>query len=71
MSAFDVLDQYGPVKLLAFLLAVALFLALHVARLPLLAAAWLLHAAMRVIDQQLSTRLTPAGQPRPRAAATT
>lgn len=68
MSAFDVLDHYGPIKLLAFLLAVALFLALHLARLPLLAAAWLLHAAMRVIDRQLSTRLTPAGRPRTAAA---
>lgn len=71
MSAFDVLDHYGPFKLAAFLIAVALFLALHLARLPLVFAAWLLHIAMRGIDHQLSARITPAGQPPRPARATT
>ncbi|HWD02745.1 MAG TPA: hypothetical protein VG674_09860 [Amycolatopsis sp.] len=63
MSVFDVLDYYGPWRLAAFVLAVALFLALHLARLPLVGLAWLLHAAMRGIDHQLSTRITPTGPP--------
>ncbi|MFF4592446.1 hypothetical protein [Amycolatopsis sp. NPDC001319] len=68
MSAFDVLDQYGPAKLLGFLLAVTAFLTLHLARLPLVALAWLLHQAMCGIDHLLSTRITPAGHSRPRPA---
>ncbi|WP_328613267.1 hypothetical protein OHS18_30975 [Amycolatopsis sp. NBC_00355] len=69
MSVSDVLDHYGPWRLSAFVLAVGLFLALHLARQPLVGLAWLLNAAMRAIDHQLSTRITPAGQPpRPRTA---
>lgn len=72
MSVFDVLDHYGPWRLAVFVLAVGLFLALHLARLPLLAVAWLLNAAMRGIDRQLSARIVPAGRPpRPRPAGAT
>lgn len=50
MSTFDVLSRYGTAALLRFAGAVALFLALHLTRIPLVLAARVLEVAMRRLD---------------------
>lgn len=66
MSASDVLDRFGTAALLRCLGLVSLFVVLHLVRLTLMGAAWLLNAGMRGIDARLiagatGTRFDPAG----------
>lgn len=58
MSAFDVLDRFGTGALLRFLLAVAVFVTLHLLRLPMLLLARLLEVGMRRIDTYLTGAAT-------------
>ncbi|MBN6036231.1 hypothetical protein [Amycolatopsis sp. 195334CR] len=50
MSTFDVLSRYGTAALLRFAGAVALFLTLHLIRIPLVLLARVLEGVMRRID---------------------
>ncbi|PXY35182.1 hypothetical protein BAY59_01245 [Prauserella coralliicola] len=50
MSTFEVLRQYGTGALLRFAGAVALFLVLHLVRIPLVLLARVLEVAMRRVD---------------------
>lgn len=50
MSTFDVLERYGTAALLRFAAAVALFLVLHLARIPLVLVARVLEGVMRRVD---------------------
>ncbi|MCR3719923.1 MULTISPECIES: hypothetical protein [Prauserella salsuginis group] len=50
MSSFDVLARYGTGALLRFAAAVALFLVLHLIRIPLVLAARVLEVGMRRAD---------------------
>ncbi|MCP2255226.1 hypothetical protein LY13_004000 [Prauserella aidingensis] len=50
MSSFDVLARYGTAALLRFAAAVALFLVLHLIRIPLVLAARVLEVGMRRAD---------------------
>jgi hypothetical protein len=58
MSAWEVLVRFGTVRLLGFLLALLLFVALHLARLPLLLIARLLEAAMSRVDHAITAAVT-------------
>lgn len=69
MSAFDVLDRYGTAALLRFLGAVALFVALHLLRLPFVLLARLLEAGMGRVDGYLSGALTSTAAPPPAGAS--
>lgn len=57
MSAFDVLDRYGTAALLRFLGAVALFVALHLVRLPFVLLARVLEVGMGRVDGYLTGAL--------------
>jgi hypothetical protein len=59
MSAFEVLQRYGTWALLRFVLALLVFLALHLVRLPLLAAARVLEVCMRRVDGLVVAGLPP------------
>lgn len=59
MSAFEVLHRYGTWALLRFVLALLVFVALHLVRLPLLLAARLLEACMRRVDGFVVAGLPP------------
>lgn len=61
MSAFDVLDRHGTAALLRFLGAVALFVALHLLRVPFVLLARLLEAGMGRVDGYLTGALTATG----------
>lgn len=50
MSTFDVLHRYGTAALLRFAAAVAMFLVLHLVRIPLVLAARVLEVGMRRAD---------------------
>lgn len=63
MSAFDVLDRYGTAALLRFLGAVALFVALHLVRLPFVLLARVLEVGMGRVDGYLTGALGTATQP--------
>lgn len=59
MSTFDIVQQHGPWRLAAFLVAVAVFLLLHLARQPF---RWIergLHAIQRGLDARITTALSP------------
>jgi hypothetical protein len=58
VSAWDVLARFGTLKLLGFLLALLVFVALHLARLPLLWAARLLEAAMSRVDHAITAAVS-------------
>ncbi|GAA5103962.1 hypothetical protein [Haloechinothrix salitolerans] len=58
MSAFDVLERYGTAALLRFLGAVAMFVALHLLRLPFVLVCRLLEVGMRRVDVYLTTAAT-------------
>lgn len=58
MSVADILDTYGPWRLAAFLLAVAIYLALHLTRFPFVLVAKILAAAQRGLDQRITTSIT-------------
>jgi len=55
MSAFEVLERYGTTALLRFLGAVAVFVALHLLRLPFLLLARLLEVGMCRVDAYLAS----------------
>lgn len=73
MSTFDVLDQFGTRRLVQFLGLVALFVTLHLARLPFVLISRLLDAAMRRVDFAVSAQVSdftrPAGGRRHSARA--
>ncbi len=50
MSTFDVLERFGTAALVRFAAAVALFLLLHLIRIPLVIAARVLEGVMRRAD---------------------
>ncbi len=50
MTAFDVLERFGTVALLRFAAAVALFLVLHLVRIPLVLVARVLEGVMSRVD---------------------
>jgi hypothetical protein len=50
MSAFEVLQRFGTAALLRFTTAVAVFLLLHLLRIPLVLIARVLEVSMRRID---------------------
>jgi len=59
VSTFDIVQQHGPWRLAAFLAAVALFLVLHLIRLPFV---WIergLAAVQRGLDARITTAMTP------------
>lgn len=58
MSAWDVLARFGTVKLLGFVVALLVFVALHLARLPLLLVARLLEAAMSRVDHAITAAVS-------------
>jgi hypothetical protein len=51
MSAFEVLQRFGTAALLKFAGAVAVFLLLHLLRIPLVVTARVLEISMRRIDR--------------------
>lgn len=59
MSTFDVLEQHGAWRLTGFLVAVAMFLLLHLLRLPFRAIERGLHAAQRGLDARITQCLSP------------
>lgn len=61
MSAWDVLTRFGTVKLLGFVLALLVFVALQLTRLPLLLVARLLEAAMSRVDHAITAAVTVSG----------
>jgi hypothetical protein len=50
MTTFDVLHRYGTAALLRFAAAVALFLVLHLIRIPIVLVAAVLEGGMRRVD---------------------
>ena len=66
MSATEVLEQFGTRRLVAFVAALALFLALHLARMPLLLTARLLEACMARVDSWVTASVSrPVSTPDP------
>ncbi len=63
MSAFEVLQRYGTWALLRFVLALLVFVVLHLVRLPLLLAARLLEVCMRRVDGLVVSGLPPRPVP--------
>jgi hypothetical protein len=64
MSIFDVLSRYGTAALLRFTAAVALFLLLHLIRIPLVLAARVLEISMhRINDYAARQASTPPTRP--------
>jgi len=68
VSAFDVLHHYGARALIGFLFTIAVFVALHLIRLPLLGAARALETAMHRVNARLTRAVDtpPAGPSRTR-----
>jgi len=64
MSTFDVLHHYGTAALLRFAAAVALFLLLHLVRIPLVLIARVLEGVMRRVDGY-AVRQATQRSPRP------
>jgi hypothetical protein len=64
VSTFDVLHAYGTAALLRFAGAVALFLVLHLIRIPLVVLAAVLEGVMRRVDGY-ATRQASQGSQRP------
>jgi hypothetical protein len=58
MSTFDVLGRFGTAALLRFVGAVAVFLLLHLARIPLILAARVLEGVMRRLDAYATRQAT-------------
>lgn len=58
MTTFEILRRYGTPALVRFVALVAVFLALHLVRLLLLAMAAVLEIAMRRVDSAVTTRLS-------------
>jgi hypothetical protein len=71
MSTFEVLDRYGTAALARFTAAVALFLVLHLVRVPLVAAVRALEALMRRVDGYATRQASegPEQRRRPYVAA--
>lgn len=59
MSTFDVLEQHGIWRLAGFLVAVAVFLLLHLLRLPFRLIEHTLLALQKGLDARITTALTP------------
>jgi hypothetical protein len=59
MSAFEVLQRYGTWALVRFVLALLVFVVLHLVRLPLLVAARVLEVCMRRVDGLVVSGLPP------------
>jgi hypothetical protein len=66
MSGFDVLRRFGTAALLRFLATVALFVLLHLVRIPFYLLARALEVGMRRVDASLTSSLSSAAaSPRP------
>ncbi|MCT2587780.1 hypothetical protein [Actinophytocola gossypii] len=63
MSASDVLARYGTWALLRFVLALLVFVALHLVRLPVLLLVTVLNAAMSRVDGAVTSAVSR--DPRP------
>jgi hypothetical protein len=61
MSASDVLQRFGTWAFLRFVLALLMFLALHLARLPFVLIARLLEIGMSRVDQAVTAVVSAAG----------
>lgn len=70
MSTFDVLEQHGIWRLTGFLLAVAVFLLLHLVRVPFRLIERVLLALQTGLDARITTAITPPTSPRGSRAAT-
>lgn len=64
MSAFEVLQRVGTWVLVRFVLALLVFVVLHLARLPLLLLARVLEVCMRRIDGMVVAGLPTPGPAR-------
>lgn len=58
VSTYDVLHRFGTAALLRFVALVAVFALLHLIRLPFLAVAAVLDAAMRRVDAATTARVS-------------
>jgi hypothetical protein len=63
VSTFDVLNRYGTAALLRFAAAVALFLVLHLVRIPLVLLARVLEGVMRRVDGYAIRQATSPTKP--------
>jgi len=61
VSAWEVLARFGTVKLLGFVVALLVFVALHLTRMPLLLLARLLEAAMSRVDHAITAAVSDNG----------
>lgn len=59
MSAFEVLDRYGPGVLAKFVAALTVFLVLHLLRWPLQLAVRVVEVAMRRVDAYATAQTDP------------
>lgn len=58
MSTFDIVSEHGPWRLAGFVVAVAVFLLLHVARWPFVLIARVLWAAQVGLDHRITAAIT-------------
>lgn len=61
MSASEVLQRFGTWAFLRFVLALVMFLALHLARLPFVLMVRLLEAGMSRVDKAVTAAVSAAG----------
>lgn len=61
MSASEVLQRFGTWAFLRFVLALAMFLALHLARLPFVLIVRLLETGMSRVDMAVTSAVSAAG----------
>jgi hypothetical protein len=64
MSASEVLQRFGTWALLRFVLALLMFLALHLARLPFVLVAQLLAIGMSRVDKAITAAVSATGTAR-------
>ncbi len=57
MSLFEILTRFGLLRMAGFLLLGALFVTLHLIRLPLRAALWALTVAMQAVNYLVTGQL--------------
>ncbi len=58
MSVSDILASFGFLRVLGFVLAVLLYLALHVTRVPFVLVARLLALLQQGLDERITTTIT-------------
>ncbi|MBP2330621.1 hypothetical protein JOF56_011006 [Kibdelosporangium banguiense] len=65
MSATEVLQRYGTWALLRFVVALLVFVALHLVRLPLVWLAWVLEFGMSRVDRLVTAGVSGGYTARP------